>query len=321
MKKRTKKWLITGACLIFVGLIFLTGAIFMGNFDFEKISMIDFYTNEYEISEAYNNISIETKMADIEFITSQNAQTKIVCYEKHKLVHSVSVEDGTLVIENFDTRKWYEYINFNFERPKLTVYIPSGSYGNLNIKGTTGNVILPKEFTFENIDVSVSTGKIKSFAGAAGDVKLKASTGDIFAWGITAGSCEAKVSTGNINISNIETECDVKAYVSTGKTIITYTKCQNIESTGSTGSISLQNVSVAQKLFIERTTGNVELDNSDAKDIYIKTDTGDVKGTLLSEKVFITKTDTGKVSVPYSVTTGGKCEIITDTGDIEIKTR
>jgi hypothetical protein len=42
-----------------------------------------------------------------------------------------------------------------------------------------------------------------------------------------------------------------------------------------------------------------------------------VCGTLLSSKVFIIKTDTGDVDVPKS-TVGGRCEITTSTGDVEI---
>ena len=56
---------------------------------------------------------------------------------------------------------------------------------------------------------------------------------------------------------------------------------------------------------------------SDAASIFVETDTGDVKGSLLSEKIFIINTDTGKKEVPES-TTGGRCKITTDTGDIKI---
>ena len=51
--------------------------------------------------------------------------------------------------------------------------------------------------------------------------------------------------------------------------------------------------------------------------MYLETDTGDVTGTLLSNKIFMYDTDTGDVSLP-SVMSGGKCQIETDTGDIEI---
>ena len=51
--------------------------------------------------------------------------------------------------------------------------------------------------------------------------------------------------------------------------------------------------------------------------MYVTTSTGEVTGSLRSEKVFITRSDTGRQDVPKSVT-GGRCEITTDTGDIEI---
>ena len=61
-------------------------------------------------------------------------------------------------------------------------------------------------------------------------------------------------------------------------------------------------------------------DGSDAEAVYVTTDTGDVKGTFLTDKVYITKTDTGSVDVPGS-TSGGRCEITTDTGDIKLSVK
>ena len=43
-------------------------------------------------------------------------------------------------------------------------------------------------------------------------------------------------------------------------------------------------------------------------------------GTLRTEKVFITASDTGKVNVPKTIT-GGRCEITTATGNIEIEVK
>ncbi len=45
---------------------------------------------------------------------------------------------------------------------------------------------------------------------------------------------------------------------------------------------------------------------------------GDVKGTLLSEKAFFAESDTGDIDVPKT-NVGGRCEITTDTGDIQIQ--
>ena len=65
----------------------------------------------------------------------------------------------------------------------------------------------------------------------------------------------------------------------------------------------------------ERSTGNVNFENSDAAGICVKTSTGDVTGTLLTEKVFTAETSAGSISVP-DTKTGGKCEITTSTGNI-----
>ena len=56
---------------------------------------------------------------------------------------------------------------------------------------------------------------------------------------------------------------------------------------------------------------------NDAGELTVLTGTGDVTGSLLSAKVFITHSDTGMVDVPET-TTGGKCKITTDTGDISM---
>ena len=53
------------------------------------------------------------------------------------------------------------------------------------------------------------------------------------------------------------------------------------------------------------------------EEVFITTDTGNVDGSFLTDKVVLTQTDTGDVDVP-KLTSGGRCEITTDTGDISI---
>ena len=83
------------------------------------------------------------------------------------------------------------------------------------------------------------------------------------------------------------------------------------------GNINLNNVIASGTYILERTTGNVKFEACDAKDLYIKTSTGRVSGSLKSEKEFIAQSDTGRVDVPKTIT-GGRCEVTTDTGSIEL---
>ncbi len=317
MRKRTKAGLIIASCLVLIGCILFGGVMAMLKWDFTKLSTTKYETNEYAINEHYNNLSIVTDTADIMLVPSVSAKSTVVCYEQKNVKHSVTVQNGTLVIEVVDTRRWYEYIGINFGAPKITVSIPQGDYGVLSVKSSTGDVEIPKNFQFESMDISESTGDVTSAASVSELLKIKTNTGDIRVENISAGALDLSVSTGSVTVSGVVCEGDVKIRVSTGKTALTDIPCKNVISDGNTGDISLKNVIATEKFSIERSTGDVTFDGCDAAEIVVETDTGDVRGNLLSDKVFVAETDTGRVDVPKTVS-GGRCEITTDTGNIRI---
>ena len=192
---------------------------------------------------------------------------------------SVGVQDGTLSVDIIDDRAWYEHIGVILRSPKVTVYLPEAEYTSLVIKESTG-------------DIRVNN--------------------------MTVGTLGLSSSTGEIIVSDVTCTGDMTASVSTGEVKMANVTCRNLFSRGSTGDIYFKNVRAAEKLSVERSTGDLVFDSSDAAEIFVKTSTGDVIGSLLSEKVFITESSTGDVDVPKT-TAGGKCEIITSTGDIRIE--
>lgn len=317
MRKATKIWLITATMLLVLGTgIFALAAAAVG-FDLTRLSTQKYETNVYVPNEEFSNVSIKADTADISLVPSEDGVCKVSCYEREKVKHSVTVRDGTLVIDVVDGRAWYDYIGIDFGSPKITVSLPRSAYGVLTVKGSTGDVTVPKELTLDSIDISVSTGDVFCYASATDAVKITASTGDIRAEQVRTGTLALSVSTGDITATGIVCADDALVEVSTGKTSLSDMTCRNFTSRGDTGDIQLKNLVATEKLLIERSTGDVRLDGCDAAELFIKTDTGDVAGTLLSEKVFVTETDTGKEQVPNTAG-GGRCEIITDTGDIKI---
>lgn len=278
MSKKTKIWLIIGAVLILIGGILFTGVMTIMGWDFKKLSTDKFETNEHVISESYKSISLKTVTADIIFVPT-DGETRVTCYENEKVKHTVQVEDGTLVIRGVDQRKWYDYIGFHFETPKITVSIPRGEYGTLAVHATTGNVKLPRDFTFVAADVSVTTGDIFFAASATGDVQCKTTTGDVLLQGV---------------------------------------RCADLTIDGTTGDVEMKDVIASGKITVKVTTGDVELEGCDGGELFLKATTGDVEGTLLTPKTFEAKATTGKVDVP-NPSTGGLCKIKTTTGDIQIR--
>lgn len=298
MNKCNKKWLLTAVILTIVGAVVFVGALAIINFDFTKLSTQKLETNTYEFNEDFDNIFVNVETAAVTFVPSDNDVCKVECVEEESLKHSAKIQDGTLTISAVNNRKWYDYICINFFwLPKVTVYLPREAYTSLSVATTTGNIEIPDKFSFETVAVTGTTSNITCHAQVSKSV-------------------EVKTTTGSITLDSAQTET-VNLSATTGKVIVNDVACNKLTAKSSTGHIQLENVIAEESIKAQNTTGGVELEGCDAADIMVNTSTGDVKGTLLSEKIFITDTSTGKVSVPKT-TSGGKCEITTSTGDIDI---
>jgi DUF4097 and DUF4098 domain-containing protein YvlB len=317
MKKSAKIWLIIASLLVIIGAVMFAVSLIAYNGDFSKFATAKYQTNTHEISEEFKDISIDTDTANIVFLPSDDGKCKVECYERENETHFVKVENGTLKITYVDQREWYEYISINFGSTRVTVYLPSAEYSSLRIKEDTGNITLTSDFGFDVIDIKTSTGDVHCDRATAESVKIRTSTGNIELSCIECSSLDLGASTGNITVNDAKCSGDIKIEVSTGNTKLQSVSCKSLTSSGDTGDILLKKVIASEKFSIETDTGDIDFNASDAAEIFVETDTGDVCGTLLSSKVFITETDTGDVDVPKS-TVGGRCEITTSTGDIEI---
>ena len=233
-------------------------------------------------------------------------------------VNTAAVSAGTYTIERTDRKGFWWNVSIATESPSITVYLPEKVYKELSIESDTGDVEIPKEFSFDTIDVNLDTGDMSCLASAEGDIRVRTDTGHITIADVTAAGMLLSSDTGKMELSDVKISGDLEIQEHTGKVVLENVKCRNFTSDGDTGSLVMTNVTASGEFNLERNTGDIEFHGCDAETIYVETDTGDVTGTLLTDKVFITETDTGSVDVPKSVT-GGRCEISTDTGDIRIE--
>ena len=310
-----KKLIIIAVSLLALGLILFAVVMSIYGWDFKRLSGAEFDTNEYTIAEEFKSISINTATANIKLLPT-DGKCRVVCYESDRLYHNVINENGTLKIEEVDARKWYNYL-WGFGNNTVTVYLPRGEYSALNIDASTSDIVIARDASFDTIDISLSTGDVECYASAKGAINIHASTGDISVKGLSALSLDLKTSTGEIEIEDVSCLGDIKIQVSTGDSELESVSCNSLISSGSTGDLDLEGVIAKERYSITRSTGDIRLKSCDAKEIFIETDTGDVFGTLLSDKIFFVSADTGDVDVPKT-TTGGRCEITTDTGDVKI---
>lgn len=216
-------------------------------------------TKEVKIEEEFNDFEINISTADLVFEKTDSENAYVKCEEKQKIYFAIKVEENKLKIDQIDTRKWFETMTFfDFKSEKVSIYLPTDTFNNLNIEASTGNITI-EEFNFHDIHIVLSTGNTTLKKVNANDLTIDASTG-------------------NINLIGV--------------------RCEAMDLDASTGDVLLDDTIGNGLLKIKVSTGNVSLKRSDAKTMNIHTSTGNVKGDILTEKNFYAKTSTGKVDVP-----------------------
>lgn len=317
MKRAKKILLIIATALVGVGIVLgIVGFGLMGG-DIMALNMTKSITNSYEVDNSFSNIAIESGTADVRILPSEDGTCRVDCKETDKLYHTVTVENGTLNIIKRDTRKWYHHIGIFWGKTEITVYLPQESYTSLTLNGDTGNVKTSESMSFATVEITTDTGDVEIHSKVTERLAVSTSTGKINISNAHVDSLKADASTGSITISGSHTNT-LTVRTSTGKVRLSDTKCRSMHVETSTGGVTAERVIAEVDAVIRCSTGDVNLIGFDAELIDVKTDTGDVYGELLSDKIFTAKTDTGKVNVPRSEA-GGRCDVETDTGNIEFK--
>jgi DUF4097 and DUF4098 domain-containing protein YvlB len=235
-------------------------------------------TQTCTIEERYNSIEIDVNTHDVDIYLSETSENKVVYTGNEKVYVETKIEDGVLKIEQFDERKFYEKI-MSFNDFGVDLYLSIQTIDSLSINGTTCDIEIHQGFTFENVDIDLTTGDLRFLSNVTNAMNIETTTGDIELLGVKCGELTIDIGTG-------DTE--------------------------------LEDVIVVSDFYFECNTGDLVLEGFDAANIYIKANTGDVKGTILSSKFFIVNSKSGKVNYPET-REGGECKITTNTGDINIR--
>lgn len=318
MKKGLKILIIVATLLVIVGFGLFITVLAVNDFDFSKLNTENYVTETYDISEDFNNIEINIETSSVNFVVSEDENTKVTCSETDKLTYNVGVTNNTLTISSVDNRRWYNSFGFfTIRKEAMTIYLPKDTYNALTIKNEVGSIMIPKNFTFEEVDIKCSVGSVSFYAKVNNGNNIELETGNVKLENVNANNISLKTATGKHTLTNVNATKTISIKSDTGIITLTAVRSENLRASTDTGRVKLVDVISTNTWNITTSTGGVTLENSDAGEIYIKTATGSVKGSLLTDKVFITSSDTGRINVPKT-TSGGRCEIETNTGSINI---
>ncbi len=282
MKKSTMIALIIAGSLFGIGIVICVIAGIMTGFRFDK-TVFNSETPTvvtFDIKDEFDDIDIHTVSDDIEILMAEGSKCTVTCTDTENVKHKAEVKDGKLTISEENNSSWLK-INFFVVSPekKTKVYLPEGTYRNLKINTTSGDVSCRDKFTFSSMDIVTVSGEI----GLSGTKTLE--------------TLNMNTTSGDIAISGTDTP---------GLTISTVS-----------GDISLNNSAAGKKIGINTTSGDINILQPLSSDINISTISGDVKGTMSGYSISH-ETVSGDVKLPGKNNGDKKCYIKTVSGDIFI---
>ena len=110
MKTSVKTALIIATVTLILGIVLACVGISMAGLNFINLVTETYTPITYGVSDDFANIIVETDTHDLSFVLSEKNECRVVCDETNKLTHTVTVQDGTLVIKTVNSKNWYDYI-------------------------------------------------------------------------------------------------------------------------------------------------------------------------------------------------------------------
>ena len=305
----------------------------------------------------FDSVVVDTIAADVTFAYAEDGVCRVEARDRESIIYTAEILDGTLLIRAEDHRSRWDRIQLfgTSLHPTVTVYLPAKSLKSLTADVTTGDVSVPRDFTFSgNVELSSNSGDLTLLAAVEGDASLETTTGDVTVEGkhktvsasattgdvtlrhvdakeltvsVTTGSIHvqkavavavtAAAGTGDVILEDVITDDAIRVTTTTGDQQLLRVLCGSMTLRAGSGCVTLTESVTLGHAAVKTTTGDVTFVRSDAVTLSVDVTTGDVTGSLLTSKIFSVASTSGSVNVPrFSV--GGLCEIKTTSGSVRI---
>ena len=279
-------------------------------------------TRTYPISDSFSNISVTNYYADVDFRVSQDGAIRVVTQDFSDVTYTVAVNNNTLTIARPDRSvtkiSFFEiHIHSDNEGPQITVYLPAGSYGDLTVSGTTGDIETSSQLGFASAKIDTTSGDISLNGPVTGSVECSTSSGDIELNSPTLGNVRTSSSSGDVDLTGCYIQ-SLRAEASSGDIDLErVTAAGEVVIGTSSGDISLEGTE-AGSLRLSASSGDIKLERSDAGTLELNTTSGNIEGSLLTGKEFSTSSNSGRVRVTTSGPSAGTCTANTSSGNIRL---
>lgn len=333
MNKKTKTALIVALSLFGAGVVICFCISLSVHFDFSRLS--DSFrvgvNSEEKIEAEHVDKNIEAKGQDLIFnlssadivVTPSDDDMIHISYDNSEDSYfELKEKDGSITLTQKGTRTFFLWsMNFQDTEAKVTVSIPGGHDGTLNINGASSDI------SVSELDIG---GKFGIF-GVSGEVNIKdcecktletgTTSGEIKLASLKTDSIKASTVSGDIELSDITKSIPVTLASTSGEVYAENVKAKDMGIHTVSGEIRLISVT-GQKATISSTSGSAELTRADFEELDFDTVSGDISGTVVGAaedyKVF-TDTVSGSSSLPSNKESGERAlDLSSVSGSFEI---
>lgn len=276
--------------------------------------------NSAPVDSEFSSIRVRVRESDVNILRSEDGESRVDCVDHENIYHRVFEENGVLIVEEVDERRWYERFK-GFKRDiEVNIHLPAGEYKRLEIETMSGDIEVERGIAFEDVRAKTLSGDIEFFALVRSKLELSSTSGDVCAKGENELAELSAVSvSGDVKLSGFMV-CGEASIVSTSGDIeCADITCENGSFKSVSGDVKLKNVLCADKLGISSTSGDIRFENCDGKSIELGSVSGDIRGGFNTGKHFTAKSLSGSIRLPKdNPEHNGECFAKTVSGSINL---
>lgn len=291
-----------------------------------------------EVTESFHSLRVKEFSADVQLLPSEDGGCRVVYGEDEYSRCEVSVENGVLTVERVaENSSRTGFIVFEETLP-VCVYLPAGSYKELSVSCTSGDVISSGDFSWDAANVETGSGSIRledlsakelHLKSTSGDIKLEelsadalsaeSGSGDIKLRGCSASSVTLQSTSGRQKADSLICSGDGSFHAGSGDIELEDSSFRALRVSATSGDVSLQQTSCSAETAVETGSGNIRLHKAAAESFDVHTTSGSVKGSVRGSVDFIVESTSGSVRTRGGVRGGAECRVKTGSGDVDLE--
>ena len=201
--------LIVGFILLLLGISTCAVSFVVFGFDPSMLAVTDYVTTDFDVTGDFSDIEIGCSAEEVSLIPSSDGRCRVVFNDREWVKTDAVIDGGKLVVSAVEGERPRNDIGFFAYPPTVAVYIPAAEYRSLSVTSGMGKLVLPEDFSFDDINIKAMTGSVRCEARVKNSIDIRTTTGDVTLKDVVcSGDCRIECTTGDVKLS----DCDARSF-------------------------------------------------------------------------------------------------------------